>query len=41
MPNPASVRLHERAGFQQVALFTELGRTFGPYWDVARFERPP
>jgi phosphinothricin acetyltransferase len=40
MPNPASVRLHERVGFRQVALYTEQGRKFGRYWDVAWFERP-
>lgn len=40
MPNPASVRLHERFGFEQVAYFTEQGRKFGRYWDVAWFEKP-
>lgn len=39
MPNPASVRLHERFGFKQVAYFSEQGRKFGRYWDVAWFER--
>jgi phosphinothricin acetyltransferase len=38
-PNPASVRLHERFGFRQVAYFTEQGRKLGRYWDVAWFER--
>jgi phosphinothricin acetyltransferase len=39
MPNPASVALHERFGFQQVAYFTEQGRKFDQYWDVAWFEK--
>jgi phosphinothricin acetyltransferase len=40
MPNPASVRLHERFGFRHVGTFTEQGRKLGRYWDVAWFERP-
>jgi phosphinothricin acetyltransferase len=40
LPNPASVGLHERFGFKRVALFTEPGRKFGKYWDVAWFEKP-
>jgi phosphinothricin acetyltransferase len=40
MPNPASVALHERFGFERAALFTEQGRKFGRYWDVAWFEKP-
>jgi phosphinothricin acetyltransferase len=40
MPNAASVALHERCGFRQVAYFTEQGRKFGRYWDVAWYERP-
>lgn len=39
MPNAASVRLHERLGFRQVGYFSEQGRKFGRYWDVAWFER--
>jgi phosphinothricin acetyltransferase len=39
MPNPASVALHESFGFRQVAYFTEQGRKFGKYWDVAWFEK--
>jgi phosphinothricin acetyltransferase len=39
LPNPASVALHRRFAFTQVALFTEQGRKFGRYWDVAWFER--
>jgi phosphinothricin acetyltransferase len=40
MPNPASVRLHERLGYRRVAYFSEQGRKFGRYWDVAWYERP-
>ena len=40
LPNPASVALHERFGFKRVALFTEPGRKFDRYWDVAWFEKP-
>ena len=38
-PNPASVALHLRFGFRQVGVFTQVGRKFGQYWDVAWFER--
>jgi phosphinothricin acetyltransferase len=40
LPNPASVALHERFGFKRVAHFTEQGRKFDRYWDVAWFEKP-
>jgi phosphinothricin acetyltransferase len=39
MPNPVSVRLHERFGFRRVGYYTEQGRKFGRYWDVAWYER--
>ena len=39
IPNPASVALHERVGFTRVAYFTEQGRKFGRYWDVAWYEK--
>ena len=39
LPNPASIALHERFGFKRVALFTEQGRKFDRYWDVAWFEK--
>ncbi|MFN2613727.1 MAG: N-acetyltransferase family protein [Actinomycetota bacterium] len=39
MPNEASVALHERFGFKQVAYFSEQGRKLGRYWDVAWFEK--
>jgi phosphinothricin acetyltransferase len=40
LPNPASIALHERFGFKRVALFTEQGRKFERYWDVAWYEKP-
>lgn len=40
VPNPASFALHEKFGFKQVAYYTEQGRKFGKYWDVAWFEKP-
>ncbi|MEU4795200.1 N-acetyltransferase family protein [Streptomyces sp. NPDC023327] len=40
LPNPASVRLHERFGFRHVGTYEEVGRKFGRYWDVAWYERP-
>ena len=39
LPNPASVRLHERFGFREAGRFTEAGYKFGRYWDVAWYER--
>ena len=39
LPNPASVALHERFGFRRAGTFTEQGRKFGRYWDVAWFEK--
>lgn len=40
LPNAASAALHERFGFKRVGVFTENGRKFGRYWDVAWNERP-
>jgi phosphinothricin acetyltransferase len=40
LPNPASAALHARFGFKPVAVFSENGRKFGRYWDVAWVERP-
>lgn len=34
LPNDASLRLHEKFGFQQAAHFTEVGYKFDRYWDV-------
>jgi phosphinothricin acetyltransferase len=39
MPNAASVALHERFGFRRAGYFSEQGRKFGRYWDVAVYER--
>jgi phosphinothricin acetyltransferase len=39
LPNPASIALHERFDFRKVAHFTEVGRKFGKWWDVAWYER--
>jgi phosphinothricin acetyltransferase len=39
LPNPASVRLHERFGFREVGVFREVGRKLGRYWDVAWYEK--
>jgi phosphinothricin acetyltransferase len=38
-PNPGSVALHESFGFEQVAYFSEQGRKFDKYWDVAWYEK--
>jgi phosphinothricin acetyltransferase len=40
LPNDASISLHKRFGFRQVGVFSENGRKFGRYWDVAWLERP-
>ncbi len=37
-PNPASVALHEALGFRKVAHFSEVGRKFGRWVDVAYWE---
>jgi phosphinothricin acetyltransferase len=39
LPDPASVRLHERRGFRRVGLFREVGRKAGRFWDVAWYEK--
>ncbi|WP_438487501.1 GNAT family N-acetyltransferase [Streptomyces sp. S186] len=38
-PNVASARLHARFGFQHIGTFTEVGRKFGRYWDVAWYQK--
>ena len=38
LPNPASVALHERFGFRQVACFKEVGCKFGQWVDVAYWQ---
>ncbi len=39
LPNPASIALHERFGYKQVATYTEVGYKFDRYWDVIWFEK--
>ena len=39
LPNPASVGLHEAAGFRRLAVYSEVGRKFGRYWDVLWLEK--
>lgn len=39
LPNPASIALHERFGYKQVATYTEVGYKFDRYWDVVWFEK--
>lgn len=38
LPNPASVRLHEKLGFQKVAHFKEVGFKFGQWVDVGYWQ---
>jgi phosphinothricin acetyltransferase len=40
LPNEPSVALHLAFGFRPVGRFTEAGRKFDRYWDVAWYERP-
>ncbi len=39
LPNDASVRLHTRFGFRHIGTYTEVGRKFGRYWDVAWYQK--
>jgi L-amino acid N-acyltransferase YncA len=38
LPNPASVRLHEKLGFRKVAHFSQVGFKFGAWIDVGYWE---
>jgi phosphinothricin acetyltransferase len=38
LPNPASVALHEKLGFEKVAQFRQVGFKFGRWIDVAYWE---
>ncbi len=38
LPNPASVALHERLGFEQIARFREVGFKFGRWIDVGYWQ---
>jgi phosphinothricin acetyltransferase len=40
LPNEASVAIHRKFGFTPVGVFSENGRKFDRYWDVAWMERP-
>ena len=37
-PNPASVALHERLGFEKVAHFKQVGRKFDRWIDMGYWE---
>jgi phosphinothricin acetyltransferase len=39
LPNPGSAALHAHFGFKLVGVFTQNGRKFGKYWDVAWMEK--
>jgi L-amino acid N-acyltransferase YncA len=39
LPNPVSVRLHEKFGFEKVAHFKEVGYKFGKWIDVGYWEK--
>lgn len=38
LPNDASVKLHETAGFRHIGTWNEVGFKHGKYWDVAWYE---
>ncbi|MFE3885139.1 GNAT family N-acetyltransferase [Streptomyces lydicus] len=38
-PNEASTRLHTRFGFRHIGTYTEVGRKFGRYRDVAWYQK--
>jgi L-amino acid N-acyltransferase YncA len=39
LPNPASVRLHESVGFEQIGVVKRAGWKFGKWHDVAWYQR--
>lgn len=39
LPNEASIKLHERQEFTYLGTFTEVGRKFDRYWDVAWYQK--
>ena len=39
LPNPGSAALHAHFGFKFVGVFSQNGRKFGKYWDVAWMEK--
>lgn len=40
LPNPASVALHRRVGFERVGTFREVGHKLGRAWDVEWWQLP-
>ena len=38
LPNPGSVSLHRKLGFEEVALFKSVGRKFGRWIDVSYWQ---
>jgi len=40
LPNDASVAIHQRYGFAKIGEYSEVGRKFGRFWNVAWFEKP-
>jgi len=38
-PNEASVGLHLAMGFHHIGTYSEVGRKFGKFWDVAWYEK--
>ncbi len=39
LPNPASIALHKRFGFQSIGIYREVGRKFDRFWDVEWLEK--
>jgi phosphinothricin acetyltransferase len=39
LPNEASIGVHIAMGFRHVGTYTEVGRKFGRFWDVAWYEK--
>ncbi len=39
LPNPGSIVLHERLGFEKVGIFTEAGKKFGCWHDVGFWQK--
>lgn len=39
LPNPQSIALHEKLGFERVATYHEVGYKLGKYWDVDWYEK--
>jgi len=39
LPNPGSIRLHERLGFRLVGTFHEVGHKLNRFWDVSWYEK--